>query len=224
MFSQPMIREWARRLVASEVGAGASGQTSAILRVYEKLRQQLCAPMGADGFQALAARALSLAKSQCSSLSTVEVMASGDLSGFTEAHSQTGAEEESEVGIILITQLLGLFLTLLGEAATVRLVEGVLLRSEIKAESETLEASVPATGTSFFGPFKDISLEADRLRNVSERLETLAETHVGIDEVMSVAGSIRNIAAVLDVLTVIRSKTCGLKVNAISPPQNGYLN
>jgi hypothetical protein len=41
---------------------------------------------------------------------------------------------------------------------------------------------------------------------------------------MSVAGSIRNIAAVLDVFTVIRSKPGGLKANALTPPQNGYMN
>jgi hypothetical protein len=226
MFSQPMIRDWARRLVASEIDAEpTSAQTEvATLRVYEKLRQQLCAPVGADGFQALAARALSLAKSQSPRLSTVEIMASGSLSGLSEVEPQTGTDEEGEVGIILIAQLLELFLTLLGEAATVGLIESVPLRIEAKAELKTPEETIPLTGTSYFGPFKDILLEADQLRNVSERLETLADSHVGIEEVMSVAGSIRNLAAVLDVFTVIRSKAGGPKANALSPPQNSYLN
>jgi hypothetical protein len=226
MLTQPMIRDWARRLVASEVDAEPPSTESevATLRVYEKLRQQLCAPMGADGFQALAARALSLARSQSPRLNSVEVMASGSLSGLGEVELQGGTEELDEVGIILIAQLLGLLLTLRGEATTVRLVENLPLRIEAKAELELPESSGPETGTSYLGPFEDILLEADQLRNVSERLETLADKHAGIEEVMSVAGSIRNIAAVLDVFTVIRSNAGGLNASALSPPQNGYLN
>ncbi len=151
-------------------------------------------------------------------------MATGDLSGLSEVELQAGTDEEDVVGIILITQLLGLFLTLLGEAATVSLIESEPVRIETKSEMEIPEATIPAAGTSYLGPFEDILLEADQLRNVSERLETLADKHVGIEEVMSVAGSIRNIAAVLDVFTVIRSKPGGLKANALTPPQNGYLN
>jgi hypothetical protein len=226
MYSQTMIHDWARRLVASEVDTESpSARTEgATLRVYEKLRQKLRAPVGVDGFQALAARALSLAKSQSPKLSTVQVMATGDLSGLSEVELQAGKDEEDVVGIILIAQLLGLFLTLLGEAATVSLIESEPVRIDTKSEMEIPEATIPAAGTSYLGPFEDILLEADQLRNVSERLESLADKHVGIDEVMSVAGSIRNIAAVLDVFTVIRSKPGGLKANALTPPQNGYLN
>jgi hypothetical protein len=226
MYSQTMIHDWARRLVASEVDTELpSARTEgATLRVYQKLRQKLRAPVGVDGFQALAARALSLAKSQSPKLSTVQVMATGDLSGLSEVELQTGTDEERVVGIILITQLLGLFLTLLGEAATVSLIESEPVRIDTKSEMEISATTIPAAGTSYLGPFEDILLEADQLRNVSERLESLADKHVGIDEVMSVAGSIRNIAAVLDVFTVIRSKPGGLKANRLTPPQNGYLN
>ena len=226
MYSQTMIHDWARRLVASEVDTELpSARTEgATLRVYQKLRQKLRAPVGVDGFQALAARALSLAKSQSPKLSTVQVMATGDLSGLSEVELQTGTDEERVVGIILITQLLGLFLTLLGEAATVSLIESEPVRIDTKSEMEISAATIPAAGTSYLGPIQDILLEADQLRNVSERLETLADKHVGIEEVMSVAGSIRNIAAVLDVFTVIRSKPGGLKANGLTPPQNGYLN
>jgi hypothetical protein len=226
MYSQTMIHDWARRLVASEVDTESpSARTEgATLRVYEKLRQKLRAPVGVDGFQALAARALSLAKSQSPKLSTVQVMATGDLSGLSEVELQAGTDEEDVVGIILIAQLLGLFLTLLGEAATVSLIESEPVRTETKPELEISAATIRAAGTSYLGPFQDILLEADQLRNVSERLESLADKHAGIEEVMSVAGSIRNIAAVLDVFTVIRSKPGGLKANALTPPQNGYLN
>jgi hypothetical protein len=226
MLPPPMIRDWARRLIASEVEADpSSAQTElATLRVYEKLRRQLCASAGADSFQALASRALSLAKSHSPRLSTVQVTANGGLRGLGEVEFQMDIDEDGEVGIILIAQLLRLFLALLGEAATVRLLEGVPLQTEVKAKLDTTRTSNFATGTSYLGPFEDILLEADQLRNVSERLETLTDKHPGIEEVMSVAGNIRNIAAVLDVFTLIRSKAGGSQDDAPSPPPKGYVN
>ena len=59
---------------------------------------------------------------------------------------------------------------------------------------------------------------------MSERLETLTDTYDGVDEMMSVAGNIRNIAAVLDIFTLIRSKGGASEDSVLSPPPNGYLN
>jgi len=226
MFPPSMIHDWARRLIASEVDADPSSARPelATLRAYEKLRRQLCAPVGTDGFQALASRALSLAKSRSPMLGGVQVTANGALRGLGETEFQRDTDEDREVGIILIAQLLGLFLTLLGEAATVRLIEGVPLHIEVKAKLDTTGASNFATGTSYLGPFENILLEADQLRNVSERLETLADKHTGIDELMSVAGNIRGIATVLDIFTLIRSKAGGSQDEELSPPTNGYVN
>jgi len=89
---------------------------------------------------------------------------------------------------------------------------------------EIPEATIPAAGTSYLGPFEDILLEADQLRNVSERLETLADRHAGVDELMGVAGNLRNIATVLDVFTLVRSKAGGSHDSVLIPPTNGYLN
>jgi hypothetical protein len=221
-----MIRDWASKLIASEVDAdSASAQTElATLRVYEKLRRQLCAPVGVDAFQALASRALSLTKSQFPSLSAVNVTTNGGLCGLGEVEAPLNTDGDVEVGIILIAQMLRLFLSLLGEAATVRLIEGAPLRIEVKVESDTTGASISATDTNYFGPFKDILLEADQLRHVSERLETLADTHVGVDELMGVAGNLRNIATVLDVFTLVRSKAGGSHDSVLIPPTNGCLN
>lgn len=226
MIPSPTIRDLARSLIASEVEADpASAQTEpATLRVYENLRRQLCAPVGVDGFQALASRALSLAKSQSPKLGAVKVAPDGGLRGLDEIQSQSGPDGDGEVGVVLIAQLLGLFLTLLGEAATMRLIEGVPLRVAVKAKLETTRTSTSATETSYLGPFKDILLEADQLRSVSERLETLADTHAGVDELTNVAGNIRNIASVLDVFALIRSKAGGSQDSVLIPPTNGYVN
>jgi hypothetical protein len=226
MIPQTMIRDWARRLIASEVDADPhSARTElATVRVYEKLRRQLCAPVGVDGFQALASRALSLAKSQSPRLSEVQVTANGGLRGLGEVEFQMDTDEDGEVGVILIAQLLGLFLTLLGMATTVRLIGVIPMQIDIEVKSNMTGTGNFGTGTNYFGPFEGILLEADQLRHVSERLETLADTHVGIEEIASVAGNIRNIATVLDVFTIIRNKTGVSQDNVLLPPVNGFLN
>jgi hypothetical protein len=125
--TEPMLppqktRDLARSLVASEATANTTvlEPEPASVRVYERLRRQLGAPVGVDGFQALASRALALAKSESPRLNAVQVTANGGLRGLGEVESQTDADEDGEVGIILIAQLLGLFLTLLGETTTLR--------------------------------------------------------------------------------------------------------
>lgn len=219
MLPPPVISDWARKLVAAEIDTDSTtAQTElATLRVYERLRLQFRAPVGVDAFQALASRALSVAKSQFPSLSAVSVTANGGLRGLGTVESPLDLGEDGEVGIILITQMLRLFLTLLGETAMVRLMEDAPVRVEAQVELDT-------TGTSYLGPFKDISLEADQLRQVSERLETLTDTHVGVGELLSVAGNIRSIAAVLDVFTLIRSNAGGSENSVLVPPTNDYLN
>jgi hypothetical protein len=73
--------------------------------------------------------------------------------------------------------------------------------------------------------FEDLLLEIDRLRGVSERIETLADNHPGMEQgLVSVAGNIRSIATVLDVFTLIRSKAGGSEENSPDPPTNGYMN
>jgi hypothetical protein len=226
MIAPPLISEWARKLIASEIDhdSNAAQTELATLRVYERLRLRFRAPVGVDAFQALASRALSVAKSQFPSLSAVCVASNGDLRVLDEIEAPPRLGEDGEVGIILISQMLRLFISLLGEAATVRLIEDAPLRIEPQAGPATTGTNLSKTGTNYLGPFKDISLEADQLRQVSERLETLTDTHTGIDELMSVAGNIRSIAAVLDVFTLIRSKAGGSQDSVLLPRTNGYLN
>ena len=211
MLPPPMIRDLARKLIASEIDADSpSARTEgATLRVYEKLRRQFCAPVGADAFQALVSRALSLAKSQFPGLSIVSVTANGSLRGLGEVETSLSTVEDGEVGIILIAQLLGLFLILLGEATTLRLIEDLRLQVDVRTESATTTEDMTASATDeplMAEAFEDLLLEIDRLRNVSEHIETLAAKHPGMEDgLVSVAGNIRTIATVLDVFTFIRS-------------------
>ncbi len=226
MLPAQMINDWARKLIASETATEPTTAPTepAAIRVYERLRLQFRAPVGVDAFQALASRALSVAKSEFPILSGVNVTANGGLRGLDTVEAPLNLGEDSEIGILLITQMLRLFLTLLGEAATVRLIEDVPPRVEARAELDTTETSISTADTSYLGPFRDISSEADQLRQVSERLETLAETHDDVHELISVAGNIRNVAAVLDVFAVIRSRAGGLRESVLPPPAKGYVN
>jgi hypothetical protein len=122
MIVTPETRELARRLIACEATADeASRPTKATaLRVYEKLRRRLCVLAGVAGFQSLASRALTLAKSEAQDLSMLEVAADGSLQGLGEPEPQG-----SDGGYILTAQLLGLLQIFLGQALTLSLVRNV---------------------------------------------------------------------------------------------------
>jgi hypothetical protein len=230
MLPPKKTRDLARSLVAREADASATSlQTQpATVRVYERLRRQLGSPVGVDGFHALASRALALAKSESPRLSTVQVTTHGGLLGLGEVESQSDTGENGEAGIILIAQLLGLFLTFLGEATTLRLIEDLRLQVDVRIESPTAAADTTAAaadGPQMAAAFEDLLLEIDRLRSVSDHIETLADKHPGMEDgLVSVAGNIRNIATVLDVFTLIRSKAGGSQEDAPIPQTNGYVN
>lgn len=230
MLTPKKTRDLARSLVAREADSSATLlQTEpATVRVYERLRRQLGAPVGTDGFQSLASRALALARSESPRLNAVEVMANGGLRGLGEVESQTNPDEDGEVGIILISQLLGLFLALLGEATTLRLIEDLRLQAEIVTESVTASAAIAnsvSEDPAIAAAFEDLLLEIDQLRKVSGRIEELAGKHPGMEEgLLSAAGSVRGIATVLDVFTLIRSKAGGSQEDPPDLQTNRYMN
>ncbi len=230
MHPRQKTRDLARSLVASETDATtASLQTEPVsVRVYDRLRRQLGAPVGVGGFQALASRALALAKSESPQLSAVQVTANGDLRGLGEAESQMEADEGGEAGVILIAQLLGLFLSFLGEATTLRLIEDLRLQVDHGSEPATTAADTtvsPDDEAAMAVAFEDLLLETDRLRGVSERIEILADRHPDMgDGLVSVAGNIRSIATVLDIFTLIRSKAGGPQEDVPDLQTNRYMN
>jgi hypothetical protein len=158
----------------------------------------------------------------------VQVTANGGLRGLSEVESQAAADEDGEAGVNLIAQLLGLFLAFLGEATTLRLIEDLRLQVDDRTESVASTADTlysAADGPVMAAAFEDLLLEIDRLRSVSERIETLADNHPGMEDgLVSVAGNIRSIATVLDVFTLIRSKAGGSQEDGPDPETNRYMN
>ena len=125
-------------------------------------------------------------------------------------------------------QLLGLFISFLGETTTLRLIED--LRLQVDAGTETDRTEEDSIASAEDGPvmaaaFEDLLLQIDRLRNVSGHIEALAEGHPGMEEgLASVVGNIRNIATVLDVFILIRSKAGGPQEEAPNLQTNLYMN
>jgi hypothetical protein len=230
MLPPQKARDLAHSLVACEADASKTSlQTEpATLRVYERLRRQLGAPVGVDGFHTLASRALALAKSESPRLGAVQVAANGGLRGLGEVESQTTTDEDGEAGVILIAQLLGLFLTFLGEATTLRLIEDLRLQVEVRTDPATNPGDTvdrAADGPVMAAAFEELLREIDRLRSVSEHIETLANKHPGMEDgLVSVAANIRSIATVLDVFTLIRSKAGGPQEEAPNLQTNLYMN
>jgi hypothetical protein len=197
MMLPPQTRDLAQRLLAYQNAAGKTSEPTelAAFRVCETLRQPLCALAGVDGFRSLLSRALTLARAEAPSLSAVQVAADGSLQGLGELRPRVDADEAGEAGIILITQLLGLLVRVVGEATTLQLVA-----SEILPDFKFLSKSGIPMG------FEAIVNEVDDLQGVSARLEKLAEQYPPVTEALrSISGNVLNTATVLAVVAAMKS-------------------
>ena len=120
----PKMRDFAERLIAYETKRNKSSETktAAVFFVGEKLGQHLAAFMGKVGFSALLSRALVLANAEVPWLRAVHVKADGSLEGLDGLGAQVNPAEIFEGKVVLLTQLLGLLVTFIGEKLTLRLV------------------------------------------------------------------------------------------------------
>jgi len=193
----PQTRELAQRLLAYENAAGKTSEPTefAAFRVFERLREPICALTGVAGFRSLLSRALTLARAEAPNLSAVQVAADGSLKGLDELRPEVDADQAREAGIILVTQLLGLLVRVVGEAMTLQLVT-----SEILPDFKFLSKGGMPIG------FEAILKEVDDLQGVSARLEELADRYPPVTEaLMTISGSVLNTATVLSVVAAIKS-------------------
>ena len=112
-------RRLAQKLLAHEIAPDnmARENRQALVLVAENLGRPLSKLAGNAGFHSLLSRALTLAKAQAPALKSLQIGPDGSLTGFSgdDAHIE-------EAGIILITQLLGLLVTFIGEGLMLTLV------------------------------------------------------------------------------------------------------
>ena len=118
------IQDMARQLLAFEAARDHSSyaQADVAVRVIDELRLRLVKLAGIGGFQSLLSRALTLAKAEVPSLNMVRVGADGSLEGFVEIEQNLEAGAAGQAGIVLVTRLLELLVTFIGEPLTLRLV------------------------------------------------------------------------------------------------------
>jgi hypothetical protein len=135
MTISPKTRDLAQQLLIYEANAGKNSTPteSLTLCTYEKLRQCLVSFAGVASFQSIAVRALVLAQAEVPGLCAVHISAEGSLQGLGDVEFQTildkdlpasqkaGEDPPGEAEVILVACILGLLLTLLGEALTLSL-------------------------------------------------------------------------------------------------------
>jgi hypothetical protein len=197
MILPPQTRDLAQRLLAYQSAAGKTSEPTefAAFGVCERLRQPLITLAGLAGFRSLLSRALTLARAQAPSLNAVQVAADGSLQSLEELRPQVDADQAREAGVILITQLLGLLVRVVGEAITLQLVT-----SQILPDFRFLSNSGIPIG------FEAIVNEVDDLQGVSARLERLAEQYPPVTEALrTISGNVLNTATVLAVVAAIKS-------------------
>jgi hypothetical protein len=197
MMTPSQTRDLALQLLAYENAAGKTSEPTelAAFGVCERLRQPLITLAGVAGFRSLLSRALTLARAEAPSLNALQVAADGSLQGLDQLSPQVDADRAREAGIILITQLLGLLVRVVGEAVTLQLVA-----SEILPEFRFLSNSGIPIG------FEAIVNEVDDLQGVSARLDRLAEQYPPVTEALrTISGNVLNTATVLAVVAAIKS-------------------
>ena len=113
------IRNLARRILAAEAARDAGGVPAAgAIRVCAELQGPLTTLAGTAGYSSLLARALSLTRDHFPSLAGVVVRPDGTLDGFAEG----GDASESDLGqVALVSNLLALLSTFIGDSLTLRL-------------------------------------------------------------------------------------------------------
>ncbi|MGV9014012.1 MAG: hypothetical protein ACOH13_15580 [Flavobacteriales bacterium] len=114
------MREIAALLLTQEVGKD-EGALSPAIKVCTKLGVLLTKLAGASGYRSLLARALALAKNEAPGLAEVTVEPDGSLTDTDKAHADPSTAEQGAVS--LVSELLGLLHTFIGEALTLQLVQ-----------------------------------------------------------------------------------------------------
>jgi hypothetical protein len=122
-----MMRNLVQQLIAEErdVASDSNSKNRAAFRVCEKLRAPLCTLAGVAGFRSLLARALVLAKADAPLLAGVQVQPDGTFLYSPDLEQQLTSVEAAKAGAALSEELVGLLITFIGEALTLRLVHEV---------------------------------------------------------------------------------------------------
>jgi hypothetical protein len=118
------IRSWARNVLDAESALASSGaaEKEVAMRVCEKLQDSLRRFVGPDGVTALTRRAVAMARNERAALSSLKVARDGRVEGW-DTLAATG--HSAEAAMEIVSHLLWLLVTFIGESLTLRLVRDV---------------------------------------------------------------------------------------------------
>lgn len=143
----PALQHLARKLIAvgpAQVGPSYHGADQAV-QACEKLRVPLTKLAGVAGFTSLLSRALALAKRQSPSFVGLRVGADGSLEGVEAIRPDLDAAEVLPEGVnggtVLVAELLGLLVVLVGEPLTLSLVREAW--PDVSLDAITLSSKEP---------------------------------------------------------------------------------
>lgn len=127
------MRAFSERLIAHEAKESGSPdkRMPAAFPIIEKLRPTLATLMGSMGFSALLSRALVLTNKEAVGWRAVHVDGDGSLEGLALLEAQADPQQIAEGSVVLLAQLLGLLVALIGEHLTLRLVSDVWPRLSV---------------------------------------------------------------------------------------------
>jgi hypothetical protein len=127
------VRLQAERLITEEfrLGKEAGTRARAAFRVCEKLRRPLTTYAGPAGFRSLLSRALSLARVEQPWLGGIQIGSDGSIEYSPDVEMQMTTDKAIDGGTALVTHLLILLVTFIGEALTFRLVQEVWPKAAI---------------------------------------------------------------------------------------------
>lgn len=121
------MRSIAQQLISAELRTNDSSDAvgRAAIRVCEKLRRPLSTFAGTAGFRALLVRALVLAKAEAPWLAELTVAPDGSIPFSVEFEAKLDREDAAKGGITLLSHVISLLITFIGEASTLRLIHNV---------------------------------------------------------------------------------------------------
>jgi len=123
----PKLRGFARQLLAHDAASGKSAGTNDFkaFRVCEKIRVPLSRLAGVGGFRSILSRAMALAGAEVPWLRALHIKADGSLEGLEELGAKLDSGKIAEGEVSLVSHLLGLLITFIGPALTLRLLRDI---------------------------------------------------------------------------------------------------
>src|SRR5580765_6238516 len=123
----PKLREFARRLLGHDLGAGGPARAKPIktFQLFEKLRAPLVQLSGVGGFRSLLSRSLALASGDVPWLRALHIRADGSLEGLEEIQGKLSAEEIALGEVALAVRFIGLLVIFIGPTLTLQLLQDI---------------------------------------------------------------------------------------------------